>query len=111
MGLDIALVHHLRLKFPLQHQIGLAKALFDVAFVKIKMSRDVAGLFGMLSQVGGVQVVMKELRAFLHGGLNVHHRRELLVFDFYLPDGFSYCSDSNDRWLTVDELKAILEEG
>jgi UDP-N-acetylglucosamine 4,6-dehydratase/5-epimerase len=27
-----------------------------------------------------------------------------------LPDGFSYASDSNDRWLTVDELRSMVAD-
>jgi UDP-N-acetylglucosamine 4,6-dehydratase/5-epimerase len=27
-----------------------------------------------------------------------------------LPDGFSYASDTNDRWLGVDELRAMLAD-
>jgi UDP-N-acetylglucosamine 4,6-dehydratase len=26
-----------------------------------------------------------------------------------LPDGFRYASDSNDRWLTVDEMRQLIE--
>ncbi|WP_432151796.1 UDP-N-acetylglucosamine 4,6-dehydratase (inverting) [Streptomyces sp. bgisy029] len=28
-----------------------------------------------------------------------------------VPGGFSYCSDRNSRWLTVDELRAMLDQG
>jgi UDP-N-acetylglucosamine 4,6-dehydratase len=28
-----------------------------------------------------------------------------------LPDGFRYASDTNDRWLTVDELRRLAAEG
>jgi UDP-N-acetylglucosamine 4,6-dehydratase len=28
-----------------------------------------------------------------------------------LPDGFRYCSDNNEQWLSIDDLQALIEDG
>jgi UDP-N-acetylglucosamine 4,6-dehydratase len=36
-------------------------------------------------------------------------RKTCIADSARVPEGFSYCSDANDHWLTVEDLQAVLK--
>jgi hypothetical protein len=69
----------------LQHQIGLAEALFDVSFTPRELVKHVGNVFDqdiLRRAVVGRSVVVHDRRAGFHRLQNVEDRRQLLVFDF-----------------------------
>jgi len=50
----------------------------------------------------GIYVILPQF----FGSRNVHNKYKKYS---YVPEGFFYCSDKNDMWLTVDELKDMVK--
>ena len=89
MGLDVALVHRLGVKFPLHHYVRLLEPQRRVPGPELEPVRDVASLpLGKVAESSpgpeagveqGQQPVMEYRRVVLHCFVGIEHRRQYLV--------------------------------
>ena len=79
MRLDVSLVHRFCRVAPLDDQIGLLEAGFDIAFREADHLRDVGGLIGLGLDAGGEDIVVHERRIGRHRRLDIHNVRQDLI--------------------------------
>ena len=93
MGLDVALVHGLRVEFPFDDDVGFGETLLDVADLVLDVSGDVALDAGVVAasealhaEIGG-HVVVEQGRAFGHGVAPGEHGGQDLVVHLHQLHG------------------------
>ena len=79
MRLDVGLVHRFCRVAPLDDQIGLLEAGFDIAFREADHLRDVGGLIRLGLDAGGEDIVVHERRIGCHRRLDIHDVRQDLI--------------------------------
>ena len=87
MGLNVALVHRRCVEITLHDDIGLGKALIDVAKAVLHMLRDVGVSFDGFAELVCPEVVVEYWRAILHGILSRHDGGQHLVLHLYQAYG------------------------
>ena len=107
--LDIPLMHHRGLEAALDHEVGLAEAVFDVTALELDMGGDVGLLVGAVFLVAERR--QQDRRARRHRVLDRHHRRQHLVVNLdeaqrLLGDMRAGRGDGGDRMAVVEHLAA-----
>ena len=88
VGLDVALVDHLRIELALDDGVGLGEGSLDIASLEAVVGGDVAGVLGLLAGRGLRMAALIEQRGIVaHRVLHVEDGRKHLVLDLDGLDG------------------------
>lgn len=97
-------------KIPSMNIMDLAEAIAPQCTIKKIGIRGGEKLHEVLISEDEARHTIELNRMYLVQPLHPWWMREGTIEGKQLPDGFAYCSDKNEQWLSVKELQGLLEE-